>query len=80
MARTNKIHVMIMVDPVRSWFELAQLKGKPNIFVCMKRFDSVWLERYPCPRETGFNNGGEFIAEFSELCNNMGLQHHLSSS
>ena len=68
-----------MVDPVTGWFVLYQLKGKPNAFVCMKRFDSTWLARYPHPREIGFDNGGEFMAEFSDLCDNMGLKQCPSS-
>ena len=68
------IHVMTMIDPVTEWFELFQLKGKPNAFVCMKRSDSAWLVRYPCLREIEFNNGGDFRAEFSELCNNTSLK------
>ena len=71
---------MMMVDPVTGWFELSQLKGKPDVFVCMKRFDSTWLACYPRPREIGFDNGGEFMAEFSELCDNMGLKQRPSSS
>ena len=67
-----KIHVMTMVDPVTGWFELSQLKGKPDAFVCMKRFNSAELAHYPCPREIEFNNGGEFKAEFPDLCNNIG--------
>ena len=40
------IHAMTMIDPVTGWFELAQLKGKSNVFVCMKHFDSALLARY----------------------------------
>ena len=36
--------------------------------------DSVWLARYPRPREIGFDGGSEFKAEFRELCDNMGLR------
>ena len=71
---------MTMVDPVTGWFEMFQLKGKPNAFVCMKCLESTWLARYPRPREIGFDNGEEFMAEFSELCNNMGLKQRPSSS
>ena len=38
--KAYKIYVMTMVDPVTGWFELAQLRDKPNAFVVMKRFDS----------------------------------------
>ena len=63
-----------MVDPVTGWFELFQLKGKPNKFVCMKRFNSAWLARYPRPRTIEFDNGGAFMVEFLEFCDNKGLK------
>ena len=56
--KTYKIHVMTMIDSMTGWFELAQLRDKPNAFVVMKRFDSLWLACYSRPREIGFNNGG----------------------
>ena len=68
------IYMMTMVDPVTGWFELSRLKGKPDVFVCMKHVDSTWLARYPRPRAIGFDNGGEFMADFSDLCNNMGFK------
>ena len=78
--KVYKIFVMTMADPVTGWFELTQLKDKPNAFVVMKRFNSSWLARYPQPREIGFDNGGEFMAEFKDLCNNMGFKRRPSSS
>ena len=69
-----KIYMMSIIDPVTGWFEMSQLKGKPNVFVCMKRFDSTWLACYSRPREIRFNKREEFMAEFSELCDNMGLK------
>ena len=71
---------MTMVNLVTGWFELSQLKCKPNAFMCMKCFDSAWFARYPRLRKIGFDNGGEFMAEFSELCDNMGLKQRPSSS
>ena len=65
---------MIMIDPMTGWFELSLLKGKPNAFVCMKCFDSTWLTPYPRLREIGFDSGGKFMEEFSELCDNKGLK------
>ena len=47
--------------------------GKPTAYCCQQIFDNVWLTYYPQPRENGFNNGGEFKAEFKELCDNMRL-------
>ena len=55
------IHVMTMVDPVMGWFELSQLKGKPNALVCMKRFDY-----------NEFNFAGDFATiiytQYKECC------------
>ena len=33
---------------------------------------------YPPPRESGFDNGREFKAEFKQLCANMGLKEKTS--
>ena len=75
-----KIHIMTMVYPVTCWFELAQLKGKPNAFRCSEHFNYVWLAYYLCLRENIFNNEGEFMATFPELCHNMGLKQRPLSS
>ena len=64
---------MTMVDPVIGWFEHAQLYGKPTAYQCQQIFDNTGLASYPRPREIGFNNGGEFKAEFKQLCANMGF-------
>ena len=77
---TYQIYVMSMVDPVTGWPELAQLYGPPTAYKCQQVLDSVWLLRYPRPEEIGMDNGGEFKAEFSELCKNMGLKRKESNS
>ena len=69
---------MTMVDPVTGWFEQAQLYGNPTAYRCQQIFDNTWLARYPRPREIGFDNGGEFKAEFKQLCANMGLKEKAS--
>ena len=71
---TYEIHIMTMVDPVTGWFEQQQLYGTPTAYRCQEILDNVWLARYPRPREIGFDNGGEFKAEFRVLCNNMGMK------
>ena len=73
-----QINVMTMVDPVTGWFEQAQLYGKPTSYRCQQIFDNTWLARYPRPREFGTYNGGEFKAEFKQLCANIGLQEKTS--
>ena len=73
-----QIHVITMVNPVTGWFEQAQLYGSPTAYHCQQIFDNTWLARYPRPREIGFDNGGEFKAEFKQLCANMGLKEKTS--
>ena len=63
-----------MVDPVTGLFEQRQLYGPPNAYVCQQILDSVWLSRYPRPKEIGYDNGSEFKLEFKDLCANMGLK------
>ena len=69
-----------MVDPVTGWFELAHLKDSPNAAETQRLLDSVWLARYPRPKEIGFDGGSEFKAEFQELCENMGLKRKPSGA
>jgi len=75
-----QIHVLTMVDPVTGWFELARLKDSPNAAETQRLMDSVWLARYPRPKEIGFDGGSEFKAEFQELCENMGLKRKPSGA
>ena len=77
---TYQIYVMSMMDPVTGWVELAQLYGPPTAYKCQQLLDSVWLSRYPRPEEIGMDNGGEFKAEFNELCKNIGLKRKESNS
>ena len=39
-----------------------------------------YIARYPRLNEIELDNGGEFMAEFSELCDNMGLNQRPSLS
>ena len=68
------------VDPAAGWFEMAQLcEGeRPTAKRCQEILDTVWLARCPRPKEIGFDNGGEFKKEFSQLCKNMGLKEKTS--
>ena len=77
---TYEIHVMTMVDPVTGWFECCQLYGPPTAYRCQQILDTVWLSRYPRPREIGSDNGSEFKGVFSQLCKNMGITHHKTNS
>lgn len=77
---TYQLHIMTMVDPVTGWFEMAQLyEGEaPTAKRCQEILDTVWLSRYPRPKEIGFDNGGEFKKEFAQLCRNMGMKQKVS--
>jgi len=60
---------MTMVDPVTGWFEQAQLYGTLTASRCQQIFDTTWLACYLRPREIGFDNEGEFKAEFkNSIC------------
>lgn len=78
--KDHHIHVMTMIDPVTGWFEVAPLPGKKTAYEAQRILDSVWLARYPRPREIGYDGGGEFKAEFQELCKNMGMKRKPSSA
>ena len=69
-----------MVDPTTGWFECCQLYGPPTAYRCQQILDTVWLARYPRPREIGMDNGGEFKGVFLDLCANMGLVPHRSNT
>ena len=74
------IHIMTMIDPVTGWFEYAQLyQGESaTAYRCQQILDTVWLARYPRPKEIGFDDGSEFKKEFRELCKNMGMKPKVS--
>ena len=65
---------MTMIDPVIGWFEQAQLYERLTASRCQQIFDTTWLACYPRPSKIGFDNGGEFNAEFRKLTMNMGLK------
>ena len=64
---------MTIIDPVTGWFEVAELKDRPTAAEAQKLLDSVWIAQYLRLRQIGFDGGGEFKAEFRELCDNMGI-------
>ena len=78
--KTYKLHTMTMIDPTTGWFEIATLRDGKTAVEAQRLLDSVWLARYPRPREIGFDGGGEFKAEFRELCDNMGLKRKPSNA
>ena len=75
-----KLHAMTMIDPTTGWFEIATLRDGKTAAEAQRLFDSVWIARYPRPNEIGFDGGGEFKAEFRELCDNMGIKRKPSNA
>lgn len=69
-----------MVDPITGWFEACQLYGLPTAYHCQQILDTVWLARYPRPKEIGMDNGSEFKGVFTELFAKMGLIPHRSNT
>ena len=68
-----EVHILSMVDPVTGWPEFCQFYGAPTAFRVQQILDSVWLARYPWPKEVDMDNGREFKGVILELCSNMGL-------
>ena len=71
---TYEVHVLSMVDPTTGWVEFCQLYGTPTAYRVQQILDSVWLSRYPRPKEIGMDNGSEFKGVFLDLCSNRGLK------
>ena len=71
---------MTMIDPTTGWFKLASLQNGPTSLEAQRLLGSVWLARYPRPREIGFDEGSKFKAKFWELCINLELNPEQSNS
>eukprot|EP00957_Ditylum_brightwellii_P167015 12714793-Ditylum_brightwellii.AAC.1 len=55
-----------MIDPVTSWFEIAEIKRKRADTIA-NVVETTWLIRYPYPTQVVFDRGKEFMAELSEM-------------
>ena len=55
-----------MIDPVTSWFEIAEIKIK-RADIIANVVETTWLTRYPYPTQVVLDRGKELIAEFSEM-------------
>ena len=64
---------MTMIDPVTNWFEIGRV-FTPSAAECQRVFDSLWLARYPRPREIGFDNGNEFQSCISRINRKYGFK------
>ena len=70
---------MTMIDPATGWFEVVQIDNA-TAEAAQRAMDDTWINRYPRPKEIGFDNGGEFKAVFKELCANYGMTPRPSTS
>ena len=55
-----------MIDPETSWFEMKQIQNKEAITIA-SIVEQTWLTRYPWPTQIIFDQGTEFMAEFSQM-------------
>ena len=58
--KTYQLQCMTMIDPVTNGFEIRRVLT-PSAAECQQVFDSLWLARYPRPREIGFDNGSRIL-------------------
>ena len=58
-----------MINPPTSWFEMSQIPNKmaAEIVDIIKR---TWFARYLLPHRILFDHGTEFMAKFSNMCQN----------
>ena len=59
-----------MIDPATSWFEMAQVKDKEAITVALV-VEQTWLTRYPWPSTITFDQGKEFMGDFTEMVSHL---------
>ena len=73
------LRAMTMIDPATGWFEVVAVDA-PTADACQRAMDDTWINRYPRPKEIGFDNGGEFKAVFRQLCSNYGMTQRPTTS
>ena len=77
--KPKTLRAMTMIDPATGWFEVVQIDNA-TAEAAQRAMDDTWINRYPRPKEIGFDNGGEFKAVFKELCANYGMTPRPSTS
>ena len=58
-----------MIDPATGWFEMSQIPNKTAAEIA-DITKKTWFTRYPLPQRIVFDRGTEFMAEFSNMCQN----------
>jgi hypothetical protein len=72
-AKTHSLLAFKMIDPATVWFEIVEATNKSATFI-QDLFHNTWLARYPRPQFIVFDNRGEFIREFKQMCDNYGIK------
>ena len=68
-----------MIDPATGWFEVKEI-GDRKAATVAAAFNDAWLTRYPCPKQIGFDNGGENKGLFAEMTANYGLERKATTN
>ena len=55
-----------MIDPATGWFEVKQIQDKEPGTIA-NAVEQAWLTRYPWPAIIVYDNGTEFLREFTEM-------------
>ncbi|GFH50558.1 hypothetical protein CTEN210_07034 [Chaetoceros tenuissimus] len=69
-----KLLAMTFVDPATGWFKWAQVIDDKSSAAISQLLDSVWLARYPRPRQVLYDNGSEFKKNFQPLLKDMAIK------
>ena len=69
-----KLLAMTFIDPATGWFEWAQVIDDKSSAAISQLLDSVWLARYPRPRQVLYDNGSEFKKDFQPLLKDLAIK------
>ena len=66
--KSQKIYFrMMFINPTTGWFEWTEVIDDKSSATILHFLDSVWLARYPRPRQVLYDNGSEFKKDFQPL-------------
>ena len=58
-----------MIDAATGWFKMAHIPNKTAAEIA-DITEKTWFTRYTLPQRIVFDDGTEFMAEFSKMCHN----------
>ena len=67
--KSLKLWCLTMIDPVTSWFDMAQIPNKMAAKIA-DISEKTWFTCYPLPQPIVFYHSTEFMAEFAKMCQN----------